>query len=193
MKSALVIIPLLLPLHAYAGGSATPAGSPASSALAHATSTARSTSSARVSGRVTSNVTVNTSNAAQSGVGSGDRGSGGGGTIGGISSRVPDVVAGSLGTSNPCGVGGSVGGSGPGAGGLLSWLTESDRCSLREDARLLWQMGEPDSAMQTACNNPWIADGRARAGHPCQRDVERWQRDGYRYTRRSDGVRVWER
>lgn len=184
MKSAVLLIPLLLPLPAFAGGSAAP-GQPMVSASAMAQVQRQKQRQQQLQQQsLANNVTVNTSQAASPGPG---RGSGGGG------SRVPDVVAGSIGTSNPCGVGGGLGGSGGGGGGFLQWLVEGERCSLREDARLLWQMGESDSAMQTACNNAWIADGRARAGHPCERDMQRWRDQGYRYVLRSDGKWVWER
>ena len=173
MKAYIVALGVLLPAYAWAGdhgvtapgASATTTSTSASSARAAARSSSHSTSSAR-GGNASTTTTVNST-------------SGGGGNTDG-SRRPPDLVGPSLSSGNPCSVGGGGGAGWSFFGAMFSWMTESDRCSLREDARLLYAMGDAAAAKQAACANPWIEDGYAKAGQPCERTVERWRKAGWK-------------
>lgn len=176
MRTMLFAGVLLLPASAFAGGSAVPGGSATSTSASNAISGSRS----RADQKVTNKIKV-TNTIQPSASGPGGRGN----------DRAPDIMIGSIGSSDPCGVGGGLGGSGPGAGGFFQWLFESDRCSLRADVRLMANdLHDPGAAKEAACNNPWIADGYARRTppEPCEKDRQRWMAAGYH--ERPDGYWV---
>lgn len=103
---------------------------------------------------------------------------GGGGVGGGSdgSGRAPDVISTGLVTANPCGVGASLGGSGANAGGFFQFLFGSDRCERRQDAQLMWTMGDRVGAAELMCTNKDVRWARYRTGNPCRQEIERWNR-----------------
>lgn len=182
MKSVALIIPLLLPLHAFAGGSGMP-GSQPSSATANAASASHSVATARVSGRVTSNVTVNApQNATGSAQNSGNdgRATGAGSGPGNGGNRTPDIFAPSINGGSPCSVGATIGGSGPVAGGLFGWLWEDHDCALRQQAALMANLGRRDVAIEILCHDAWVRDAMAKAHTPCEIDRQRWLAAGWK-------------
>lgn len=181
MKSALVIIPLLLPLHAHAGGSDKPAGTvsaPSAPTTSAATASAVSRSASHATARVQNNVTI--TNAARSSDHSDAGNSPAGGLRGGQGLRVPDVAPPSISGGNPCSVGVSLGGSGMGGGGAFGLMWESHDCALRQQAALMANLGRPDVAVGLLCNDPWVRDAMARQATPCAIDRERWIKEGWR-------------
>lgn len=99
-----------------------------------------------------------------------------GGYGGGYSARgnTPDVLGGSVNGGNPCGLGASGGGSGPGFGGLLSFMWEGKGCERRQNAALLANMGDVASARETLCYDDTVRRARYTTGHPCARDARGW-------------------
>lgn len=184
MVRATLAAVLLLPVSAFAGHQASHPVTVTQPAPP-TTATASAASHSHASARVTNNVTVSTTSPSSHMAG-GAANTRGGSDAGG---NTPDVLGPAISGGNPCAVGGGIGGSGPGAGGLLTLLLESDRCSLRQDAALLYNMGYRGAAKNVACQNPWVAEAFAKTGDPCEADVQRWVRAGYR--QRDDGW--WER
>lgn len=158
---------------AYAGqehkpAASMPAAAPANTAISGAAALSASQSRASAvatGGRSESNVTVNNT--------AGGRGYGGGYSARG---NTPDVVLPGINGGNPCGLGAGVGGSGPGAGGILSFMYEGTGCERRQTAALMATMGRPDVARQLLCENMEVRWAMRNAGTGCQIDIERWAR-----------------
>lgn len=111
-----------------------------------------------------SNVTVTNSNG------------GGGGYGGGYSARgnTPDVVLGAINGGNSCGLGAGVGGSGPGAGGIISWMWSDRSCERRQTAALLINMGDTRGARERLCFDDETRRAFFSSGTPCARDARGW-------------------
>lgn len=179
----IILAAALLPVHAYAWGTApatpsvpvspTPAAvvpasvtsGPASSS-SNSGANAGSQSAAQSRSSSSSHVTVNNSSGS-SGGGSGDR-------------RAPDVIGAPLVGANNCSVGVTLGGSGPSAGGLFGLLWESGDCARNRDATLLVNMGRPGAAVELLCDSMAIRQAMARNGTPCEVDRQRWLAAGWK-------------
>lgn len=164
---------------AYAGqehkpAPAMPAAAPANTAAALSASQSRASAvatggqsrSSATGGRSESNVTVNNT-------------AGGRGYGGGYSARnnTPDVVLPGINGGNPCGLGAGVGGSGPGAGGILSFMWEGQGCEARQEAALLANMGNTRAGIERLCESSMKVRWALRnTRQPCQVDIERWAR-----------------
>lgn len=162
---------------AYAGGQehqpapAMPAAAPANTAAALSASQSRA-SAVATGGQSRSSATGGQSSVTVNNT-AGGRGYGGGYSARG---NTPDVVLPGVSGGNPCGLGAGVGGSGPGAGGILSFMWEGTGCERRQTAALMATMGRPDVARQLLCENMEVRWAMRNAGTGCQIDIERWAR-----------------
>lgn len=95
---------------------------------------------------------------------------------GGYNARgnTPDVVGGSVSGGNSCGLGASGGGSGPGFGGLLSFMWEGKGCERRMNAALLANLGQTEAALETLCYDDTVRRALYSVGRPCDRDARGW-------------------
>lgn len=111
------------------------------------------------------NVTVN---GAARGAGSSGRGA-------------PDVFLGGVNGGNPCGLGAGVGGSGPGAGGLLTWMWEGDGCESRQTSALLNNLGLTPAAIERLCFDDKTRRSMYTAGTPCAIDRNGWRKEWWQF------------
>jgi hypothetical protein len=162
-----------------------PIGNGASSSTSGSTSGSRSNSRSVAAGNVTNVYTgttgtsggtaAGTDPASTTGTGT-TAGSGGGDPTvnyaGGYTLRnTPEVIAPNVMGGNTCAVGASGGIATPGFG-LALGATWADRaCELRQQAALLYNMGEQKSALELMCQNDNIRSAMRIAARPCAADI----------------------
>lgn len=176
MKRTLLATALIcasIPALAWATDPATPTSSASATTVSAARSASQSRSSATATGgqsraNATGGSASNAVTVNNGGGGSGGRSNGG--------SRTPDVLAPGISGANPCGLGAGIGGSGPGAGGLLSFMWADSGCERREKARLLYNMGERTAAKEALCFDDEARRALFSSGNPCARDAKGWQK-----------------
>lgn len=93
--------------------------------------------------------------------------------------NVPDAVPPSIAGGNVCSVGGSAGLSLAGIGLAGGYSGEARNCVLRQNAALLYNMGDPAAAKDMLCQDARFAAAFAESRHPCDADKYRWTREGY--------------
>jgi hypothetical protein len=158
-----------------------PIGNGASSSNSGAKSTSNSRSNSR-SAAVGNSTTVNVSGYAgvdNSGSGQGSSGAGdptsSGGYVeygGGYTVRnTPEVIAPSIVGGNPCSVGASGGISMPGFGLALGGTWADRACERRQQAALLFNMGEPKVALELMCQDENVRSAMKIGGKMCAADA----------------------
>ncbi len=161
-----------------------PIGNGASSSYSGAKSSSNSRSNSRsASVGNASNVTVNTYAGVE---GYGNNGSGGGGSSGtagdpsgyqyigyggGYTLRnTPEVIPPNVVGGNPCAVGASGGVSAPGFGLALGATWADKACERRQQAALLFNMGEQKVALELMCQDDNVRTAMRVGGKPCLAD-----------------------
>lgn len=96
--------------------------------------------------------------------------------------RAPDLLAPSISGGNPCSTGFSAGVAVPGGAATFGQMGEGQNCTLRQEAALFAQMGDPAMAREILCNDPYVraAAGRlataGRIAEPCLEDEGAWEK-----------------
>jgi hypothetical protein len=155
-------------------------GASSSNSGAKATSNNRSSSRSAAVGNTT-NVTVGYSGGEGSGGstggggtrGGGDPTSGGGVNYGGSYTvrNTPEVIAPSVVGGNPCSVGASGGVSMPGFGISLGGTWADKACERRQQAALMFNMGEAKVAYELMCQDDNVRTAMRVSGKPCATDI----------------------
>ena len=86
--------------------------------------------------------------------------------------NTPEVIAPSVVGGNPCSVGASGGVSLPGFGVTLGGTWADKACERRQEAALLFNMGENKVAVELMCQDDSVRNAMRVSGKPCSADIQ---------------------
>jgi hypothetical protein len=86
--------------------------------------------------------------------------------------NTPEVIAPSVVGGNPCSVGASGGVSLPGFGVALGGTWADKACERRQEAALLFNMGENKVAVELMCQDDSVRNAMRVSGRPCTADIQ---------------------